>query len=117
MNININAQRLIRSDSIWGCVAETRENSETDFASVNTSTTWFQFQDDGTYFFGSTEDSIQPEDLLGPEVYSVDGRVVELGHLNTGFRNVNFLPGNTMMQIYPTTDDRLNCSLVDRSEP
>lgn len=110
VNLDINARALTRGNSIWSCVTETRQNAEFNYTTDQTNTIWYQFLDDGTYFYGSTTDNTQPDELLGPDVWSVDGRILELGHINRGYRNTLFFPGNQTLHIHPTTDDRLSCT-------
>jgi len=115
LNLDIDSADLSRGNSIWACVAESRTNANFDFVADQTNTIWYQFSDDATYLYGSTQDSAQPAQLLGPDVWSTNGRILELGHINTGYRNTQLLPGNQTLHIYTTTDDRLNCGRETRS--
>ena len=115
INLDIDSADLSGGNSIWACVAESRTNANFAFAADQTNTIWYQFSDDATYLYGSTPDSAQPAQLLGPDVWSTNGRILELGHINTGYRNTQLLPGNQTLHIYTTTDDRLNCGRETRS--
>ncbi len=114
VNLSLTTQPLTIGNSIWACVNETRQNAEFTYVPDQTNTIWYQFLDDGTYFYGSSQDGSQPVDLLGPDIWSVNGRVLEIGHLNTGYRNTLFFPGNQTLHIHPTTDDRLTCTRETR---
>lgn len=114
MNLVLSADVFSRGNSIWSCVRETRQNAEFNYVTDQTNTIWYQFLDDGTYFYGSTQDGSQPADLLGPDTWSVNGRILELGHIDTGYRNTLFFPGNQTLHIHPTTDDRLSCTRQPR---
>jgi len=119
INTNLSTGNFARDDSIWACVTESRVNAEVDYVPNLTNTDYFQFLDDGTYLYGSSADGNQPEVLLGPAVWSAEGRVLELSHLNIGFRNTLF-PDSQTLHVHPDTDRRLNCSLESRvtvSEP
>jgi len=113
MNLNLNVASFAVEDSVWGCAVESRISAETPYIVDESNTIWYQFFDDGTYEFGSSQDGTQPAELLGPDVWSVNGRVLELGHINTGYRNTLFANSQNL-QIYRTTDDRLNCTLQAR---
>ena len=110
ININMDLRNFSRNNSIWSCIKETRQNAEFSYVADTTNTIWYQFLDDGTYFYGSTADGSQPIALLGPHTWSATGRVLELGHINIGYRNTLFYPGNQTLHIHPTTDDRLSCT-------
>ncbi len=110
INTNLNSRNFSRNNSIWGCIKESRQNAEFNYRADSTNTIWYQFLDDGTYFYGSTPDGTQPTELLGPDTWSATGRVLELGHINGGYRNTLFYPGNQTLHIHPTTDDRLSCT-------
>ena len=114
INLNLDAAAFAVEDSIWGCAMEARESVESPYVTESSTTLWYQFFDDGTYQHGSSEDGTQPAELSGPDVWSADGRVLELGHINTGYRNTLFLDSQAL-QIYQTTDDRLNCTLQART--
>ena len=113
INTNLSTSNFARDDSIWACVTESRANAEVDYVPNLTNTDYFQFLDDGTYLYGSSADGNQPEVLLGPAVWSAEGRVIELSHLNIGFRNTLF-PDSQTLHVHPDTDRRLNCSLESR---
>jgi len=117
MNLALNAAVFTRGNSIWSCKRETRQNAEFNYVTDQTNTIWYQFLDDGTYFYSSTQDGTQPADLLGPDTWSVNGRILELGHIDTGYRNTMFFPGNQTLHIHPTTDDRLSCMRQPRLPP
>ena len=114
MNLNLNIAALAVEDSIWGCTVETRTSADTAYVDNGSNTIWYQFFADATYQFGSSQDGTQPEELLGTDVWSVSGRILELGHINTGYRNTLFVDSGTL-HIHPTTDDRLNCTLQTRA--
>jgi len=110
MNLALSTNDFTAGNSIWSCTRETRQNAEFNYVPDQTNTIWYQFLDDGTYFYSSTQDGAQPADLLGPDTWSVNGRILELGHIDTGYRNTLFFPGNQTLHIHPTTDDRLSCT-------
>jgi len=114
INLTLDTAALAVENSIWGCAVESRQSSETAYVTDGT-TLWYQFFDDGTYQYEASQDSTQPSELLGPDVWSANGRILELGHINTGYRNTLFLDSQSL-QIYLTTDDRLNCTLQARTE-
>lgn len=114
VNLNLSTAPFTRGNSIWACINETRQNAEFNYVADQSLTIWYQFLDDGTYFYGSTQDGSQPASLLGPDVWSVNGRVLEIGHLNVGYRNTLFFPGEQTLHIHPTTDNRLSCTRETR---
>ena len=113
INLNLNTAALAVENSIWGCAVESRQTAGNAYVAGAT-TLWYQFSDDGTYQYGDSQDGTQPDELLGPDVWSANGRVLELGHINTGYRNTRFLDSESL-QIFPTTDNRLNCTLQART--
>lgn len=117
INTNLNAAVFTRGNMIWGCIKETRQNAEFNYIPDTSITVWYLFSDDGTYLYGNSTDGSQPAELQGPEVWSASGRVLELGHLNIGYRNTLFYPGNQTLHIHPTTDERLSCSRQNRATP
>lgn len=114
INLNLSTPPFTRGNSIWACVNETRQNAEFTYTTDTSVTIWYQFLDDGTYFYGTSDDGSQPASLIGPETWSVNGRILEIGHLGTGYRNTLFFPGNQTLHIHPTTDDRLSCTRETR---
>ncbi len=114
INLNLSTQSFTRGNSIWACVNETRQNAEFTYVPDQTNIIWYQFMDDGTYFYGTSADGSQPAALIGPETWSVNGRVLEIGHLGIGYRNTLFFPGSQTLHIHPTADDRLSCTRQTR---
>ena len=118
INTNLSANVFIGNNSIWACATETRQNAETPYTTDTSVTTWYQFFDDGTYMFVTTPGSEQPADeLFDIDVWSAEGRVLELGHLDTGFRNTLFFPANQTLHIHPDTDERWSCTRQLRVNP
>ena len=110
MNLNLSTELFAVEDAVWGCAVESRVNALDEYEADSSTTLWYQFMDDGTYLFDSTDDGVQPDELLGTDVWSVDGRVLELGHLNIGYRNTLFLDNNQTLHIHVTAEERINCS-------
>ena len=110
MNLNLSTELFAVEDAVWGCTVESRVNALDEYEADSSTTLWYQFMDDGTYLFDSTDDGVQPDELLGTDVWSVDGRVLELGHLNIGYRNTLFLDNNQTLHIHVTAEERINCS-------
>jgi len=109
-NLNLATDDFTGADTIWGCATEVRTNAESNFTQNQASTLWLRFLDDGTYFYGSSTDGNQPDALLNSDVWSANGRVLQLDHLDASYRNTLFSPDDQTLLIYRTADDRINCS-------
>ena len=118
INLDLNPDTFIGDNSIWACATETRQNAETPYITDTSATTWYQFLDDRTYLFVTTPGTEQPADVLfETAVWSAEGRVLELSHLETGFRNTLFFPANQTLHIHPDTDMRWSCTREERIDP
>lgn len=112
--LNLNRQNFINTNnSSWVCDEQSRTNLDYSYVISTNNQLWFQFSADGTYQYAVTTNSRPPAQLLGPEVWSVNGRVLELSHINTGYRNIVFFEGNQSFHIHPDTDGRLRCTKQD----
>ncbi len=110
VTVNLSTENFIADNSTWACDTQSRANAEYSYVVSTDNLLWLQFDSDGTYQHAITTDGNPPPRYQGPNVWSVDGRVLELAHINTGYRNIIFFPGNQTFHIHPDTDGRLRCT-------
>lgn len=110
MTVNLTNQLFVNRNNIWGCDTQNRANLTYTYEVDAPALQWFQFNADGTYSHAVTTDGNPPGRLQGPETWSIEGRKLELAHINTGYRNIIFFPGNQTFHIHPDTDNRIRCT-------
>lgn len=109
MALALDADLFINNGTIWACDAQNRANSEYQYVVVNP-LSWLRFNSDGTYGHAVTITADPPSRLQESNTWRVDGRILELSHINTGYRNIIFFSGGDTFHIHPDTDNRLRCS-------
>ncbi len=110
ITVNLSAENFIANNATWACDTQSRANAEYSYVVSSNNLLWLQFSSDGTYQHAITTDGNPPPRYQGPNLWSVDGTVLELAHINTGYRNVIFFAGNQTFHIHPDTDGRFRCT-------